>query len=394
LPKDVATEIYDEYIPQESLQASLPRPDAKHLAQARELILSSKKPLIYSGGGVRIAQAGQQLRAFAEATGIPAVATLQGLGGIPATHPQHLGMLGMHGTKAANLAVQECDLLICVGARFDDRVTGRLADFAPDARVIHMDCDPAEVSKLRNADCPLVGDIRTSLNFLHVAADCQEWVDRCMANKAQYDWSYDAPIDSIYAPKLLRKLSEAMPKDTVISCDVGQHQMWVAQHYQFHKPECHLSSGGFGTMGYGLPAGIGAQFANPETPVVVVSGDGSIMMNIQELTTIKRYSLPVKIVLIDNQVLGMVRQWQELFFAERYSEVDLWDNPDFVKLAEAFDIPAMFVERDDQIDGVIDKIKNTSGPLFVQVRIDQKANVWPLVPPGKSNSQMMEAAAK
>jgi acetolactate synthase I/II/III large subunit len=394
LPKDVATEIYDEYIPQESLKASLPRPDAKHLAQAREMMLASKKPLIYSGGGVRIAQASLQLCAFAEATGIPAVATLQGLGGIPATHRQFLGMLGMHGTKAANLAVQECDLLICVGARFDDRVTGKLADFAPHARVIHMDADPAEVSKLRTADCGLVGDIRTTLNFLHVAPDCQAWIDQCLGNKAQYDWSYDAPIDSIYAPKFIRKLSDAMSKDTVISCDVGQHQMWVAQHYQFQKPECHLSSGGFGTMGFGLPAGIGAQLANPETPVVVVSGDGSIMMNIQELATLRRYSLPVKIVLIDNQALGMVRQWQELFFDERYSEVDLWDNPDFVKVAEAFSIPAIFVERDDQIDDAIARIKDTPGPLFVHVRIDQKANVWPLVPPGKSNSQMMEANAK
>jgi acetolactate synthase I/II/III large subunit len=394
LPKDVATEIYDEYIPQESLKASLPRPDAKHLAQAREMMLASKKPLIYSGGGVRIAQASLQLCAFAEATGIPAVATLQGLGGIPATHRQFLGMLGMHGTKAANLAVQECDLLICVGARFDDRVTGKLADFAPHARVIHMDADPAEVSKLRTADCGLVGDIRTTLNFLHVAPDCQEWIDLCLANKAEYDWSYDAPIDSIYAPKFIRKLSDAMSKDTVISCDVGQHQMWVAQHYQFQKPECHLSSGGFGTMGFGLPAGIGAQLANPETPVVVVSGDGSIMMNIQELATLRRYSLPVKIVLIDNQALGMVRQWQELFFNERYSEVDLWDNPDFVKVAEAFSIPAIFVERDDQIDDAIAQIKDSKGPLFVHVKIDQKANVWPLVPPGKSNSQMMEATAK
>ena len=376
------------------MKTTLPRVDAKHLAQAKEMIASSKKPLIYAGGGVRIAQATEQLLAFVEATGIPTVATLQGLGAIPATHKQFLGMLGMHGTKAANLAVQDCDLLIAVGARFDDRVTGKLADFAPGARVVHMDADPAEVSKLRTADCSLVGDIRTTLNFLHVAPECNEWVELCQKNKKEFEWKYDAPIDSIYAPKFLRKLSDEMSGDTIISCDVGQHQMWVAQHYQFENPECHLSSGAFGTMGYGLPAGIGAKLANPESPVVIVSGDGSIMMNIQELATIRRYNIPVKIVLIDNEVLGMVRQWQELFFNERYSEVSLWDNPDFLKLADAFNIPGIFIDKDEQIDDAIQKIKNTPGPLFVHVKIDQKANVWPLVPPGKSNSQMMEASAK
>jgi acetolactate synthase-1/2/3 large subunit len=394
LPKDIATDIYDGYQPQEPVKGTLPRVDAKHLAQAKEMIASAKKPLIYAGGGVRIAQATEQLLAFVEATGIPTVATLQGLGAIPATHPQFLGMLGMHGTKAANLAVQDCDLLIAVGARFDDRVTGKLADFAPGARVVHMDADPAEVSKLREADCSLVGDIRTTMNFLHVAPECKEWVDLCQKNKKEFEWKYDAPIDSIYAPKFLRKLSDEMSGDTIISCDVGQHQMWVAQHYQFENPECHLSSGAFGTMGYGLPAGIGAKLANPDSPVVVVSGDGSIMMNIQELATIRRYNIPVKIVLIDNEVLGMVRQWQELFFNERYSEVSLWDNPDFIKLADAFNIPGIYIDKDEQIDDAIQKIKNTPGPLFVHVKIDQKANVWPLVPPGKSNSQMMEASAK
>jgi acetolactate synthase-1/2/3 large subunit len=224
--------------------------------------------------------------------------------------------------------------------------------------------------------------------------DCGQWLAECLDNKAKYDWNYDCPIDSVYAPKFIRKLSDAMNKDTVISCDVGQHQMWVAQHYQFHRTERHLTSGGFGTMGYGLPAAIGAQLANPSVQVVNVSGDGSIMMNIQELATLKRYNLPVKIVVIDNQALGMVRQWQELFMDGRYSEVDLSDNPDFVKVAEAFGIPAFCVERDDQIDGAIKTIRETEGPLFVHVKIDQKENVWPLVPPGKSNSHMLEAKAK
>lgn len=396
-PKDVANALISDVRFRESVKHVLHRPEAKQLSTAREMIACSKRPLVYAGGGIRIAQAAHELRSFVDSNRIPIVTTLQGLGAVPAGHDLFLGMLGMHGTKAANLAVQECDLLICVGARFDDRVTGKLAEFAPHARVIHMDADPAEVSKLRTADCAILGDIRTALNFLHVepaASECEEWIAKCMDNKRDYAFQYDAPFEHIYAPKFLRKLSDKMSAKGIISCDVGQHQMWVAQHYQFSAPECHLTSGGFGTMGFGLPAAIGAHFANPSVPVVTVSGDGSIMMNIQELATIKRYKMPVKIVVFDNQCLGMVRQWQELFFSERYSEIDLSDNPDFALVSQAFGIPAISIDKDSEIDSTIDRILGEEGPLFVHVKIDKFENVWPLVPPGKNNTHMLEAKAK
>jgi acetolactate synthase-1/2/3 large subunit len=392
LPKDVASAEAD---PAETLESSFTaphRPEAKQLNHAKELIANSKKPLVYAGGGIRIAKATGALRAFVEDTGIPVVTTLQGLGAVPGDHRLNLGMLGMHGTKAANYAVQECDLLICVGARFDDRVTGKLAEFAPHAKVIHMDVDPAEIGKLRNADCAIAGDIIVSLNFAHARPEIDEWVEHCLSNKEQYAFKYDAPFDSVYAPKFIKKLSDRSPHNTYVSCDVGQHQMWVAQHYQFDRPENHLTSGGLGTMGFGLPAAIGAQLADTDATVIAVSGDGSILMNVQELATLKRYNIPVKIVLFDNQALGMVRQWQELFFQQRYSEVDLSDNPDFVQVSQAFGIPSFRVENDSQIDEAIDKIFSEKGPLLVHVPIDPKANVWPLVPPGKANSQMMEAS--
>ncbi len=392
LPKDVALAEVESPVFAHPEFVSLQHPEARQLHIARDLIAASERPLIYAGGGIRIAQASAELRAFVEATGIPIVTTLQGLGSVPGDHPLNLGMLGMHGTKAANFAVQSCDLLICVGARFDDRVTGKLAEFAPHARVIHMDADPAEISKLRSADCGVLGDICTALNFMHVEKSISPWVNECLSNKESYAFSYDAPTSHVFAPKFINHLSKQADENTFITCDVGQHQMWVAQHYQFRRPETHLSSGGLGTMGYGLPAAIGAQLANPDARVVVVSGDGSIMMNIQELATIKRYSLPIKIVLFDNQALGMVRQWQELFFSERYSEVDLSDNPDFVQVAQAFGIPAFRVDCNSEIAGAVERILKEDGPVFVHVPIDPKENVWPLVPPGKSNAQMMETS--
>lgn len=372
----------------------MPRPEAKQLAAARAMIQESKKPLVYAGGGVRIAGATEELRAFVDAIGAPCVTTLHGIGSIPADHELCLGMLGMHGTRAANMAVQECDLLIAVGARFDDRVTGKLAEFAPHARVVHLDGDPAEVSKLRAADCGIVGDIKVSLNFLHSEIEIDEWVSTCKERKANFQFTYDAPGELVYAPGFLKELSDRSREDgtTIVSCDVGQHQMWVAQHVTFDMPNNHLTSGGLGTMGFGLPASIGAQMANPDARVICVSGDGSFMMNIQELATIKRYNLPIKVVLFDNSALGMVRQWQELFFEKRYSEVDLSDNPDFAKVADAFGIPSFRVEKRSEVKDAIDRLLLEEGPLFAHVLIDTAANVWPLVPPGKNNSEMLEEA--
>ncbi|PWT94390.1 MAG: acetolactate synthase 2 catalytic subunit [Candidatus Melainabacteria bacterium] len=391
LPKDVANAVVENVRFFEIAKAAPEQPQSDQLAIARDLIAKSRRPLVYAGGGTRIARASREVREFVETTGIPIVTTLQGLGCISGKHPLFLGMLGMHGTKNANMAVQESDLLICVGARFDDRVTGKLAEFAPHAKIIHMDIDPAEIGKLRRVQCAIQGDIKTALANLAVPTDIDEWVAQCKANKETYAWRYDNPTEKVYAPKFIKELSDRAAANTIITCDVGQHQMWVAQHYQFDSPNNHLTSGGLGTMGFGLPAAIGAHFANPQSQVINMSGDGSFMINVQELATIKRYSLPVKVVIFDNQALGMVRQWQELFHEERYSEVSLHDNPNFVRLAEAFDIPGMEVRQASEIDGAIERLLNEKGPLLVHVHIDPKDNVWPLVPPGKSNSQMMEA---
>ena len=397
LPKDIALAEVEWPEPASAGEEELPRAEARQLAMAREMIAQAKKPLVYAGGGVRIADATRELRSFVDATEIPVVTTLHGLGAVPANHELNLGMLGMHGTKAANLSVQSCDLLIAVGARFDDRVTGKLKEFAPEARVVHLDGDPCEISKLRPADCPLLGDIKVSLNLLHVKKpSIDEWRKECLERKREHAFRYDYDGERVYAPSLINRLSRLASdseQETFISCDVGQHQMWVAQHFGFDAPNRHLSSGGLGTMGYGLPAAIGAQLAAPEARVINVSGDGSFMMNIQELATIKRYNLPVKIVLFDNQVLGMVRQWQELFFEKRYSEVDLSDNPDFVKVAESFGIEAFRVERESDANEAARRIFEDQGPLLVHVLIDPADNVWPLVPPGKNNSQMLEASS-
>ncbi len=368
--------------------------DAGLLERAATLVVAAERPIIYAGGGIGIARAEMSFRQFVLATGIPVVSTLKGLGAVPTDHPLFLGMMGMHGTRASNCAVQAADLLIVVGARFDDRATGKLDGFAPHARVIHLDIDPAEIGKLRRADVALAGDLAESLAALQVQPSITGWRRHCMDLKLQHAWRYDAPGDGIYAPELLRRLSVAADGELTLTCDVGQHQMWVAQHCLIRNPGRHLTSGGLGAMGYGLPAAIGAHFADPSRPVVAVSGDGSIMINIQELATLRRYGLPVKILLIDNQSLGMVRQWQELFFERRFSEVDLADNPDFAAVARSFGIDSMTIDTRDQIDQAIDALLHHPGALLVHCRIDPQANVWPLVPPGHTNATMLEGAMR
>ncbi len=359
------------------------------LVEALSEIASAKQPVLYAGGGIGIANAVDAFREFAHASGIPTVLTLRGLGVLEADDPLFLGMLGMHGSKAANLAVQESDLLIVVGARFDDRATGKLAEFAPNARVVHLDGDMGEINKLRFAHVGLYGQLDTSLRALTAAVpDCKAWREKCQARAKQFAARYDAPGDLVYAPALLRRISELCP-DAVISCDVGQHQMWVAQHCLFNHPRNHLTSAGLGTMGFGLPAAIGAQFADPKATVIVVSGDGSIQMNIQELATVAREKLPIKIVLLDNQALGMVRQWQELFFDKRYSAIDLSDNPDFMLIAKAYRIPALHVDHRANVEAALQELLAIPGPAFLHVAIDQAANVWPLVPPNRNNAEMM-----
>ena len=360
------------------------------LTQARELLASARKPMLYVGGGVGMAQAVPALREFIAVTSMPSAVTLKGLGAVPAGHPFYTGMLGMHGTKAANLAVQECDLLIAVGARFDDRVTGKLNTFAPHAKVIHMDIDPAELDKLRQAHVGLQGDLTQLLQALQQPLDISEWQQEVVALREANPWRYDHPGEAIFAPLLLKQISDRKPQDCVVTTDVGQHQMWTAQHMTFTRPENFITSSGLGTMGFGLPAAVGAQVARPNDTVICISGDGSFMMNVQELGTVKRKQLPLKIVLLDNQRLGMVRQWQQMFFSERYSETNLSDNPDFLMLARAFGIPGQHITRKDQVEDAIDALLNSEGPYMLHVSIDEYENVWPLVPPGASNSQMLE----
>jgi len=366
------------------------RPDERQLALAAAMIGLAERPVIYAGGGIGIGRAVHAFRAFAAETGIPVVSTLKGLGAVPTDEPLFLGMIGMHGTRAANIAVQEADLLIAVGARFDDRATGRLEGFAPGAKVIHLDIDAAEIGKLRRADVELAGELAASLAALAHRPRIGTWRRRCQRMKAEHAHRYDAPGEGIYAPALLRQLSIAAEGEATFTCDVGQHQMWVAQHCLIRSPERHLSSGGLGAMGYGLPAAIGAQLADPARTTIAVSGDGSLMINIQELATLRRYGIPVKILLIDNQALGMVRQWQELFFDRRFSEVDLSDNPDFAAVARSFGIDALTVADAGQADEAVDALLHHAGPLLVHCRIDPAANVWPLVPPGHTNATMLE----
>ncbi|TNI59458.1 acetolactate synthase 2 catalytic subunit [Aeromonas media] len=388
-PKDVQLAAVPTQSPLFAVEEPEPLNPAE-LTLARTLLAAAERPVLYVGGGVGMANAEQQLRDFAAATGMPAVTTLKGIGALDPDSPVYLGMLGMHGTKAANYAVQQCDLLVVVGARFDDRVTGKLEEFAPEARVIHLDVDAAEFGKRRAADVGITTDLKRVLPALAMMLAIDPWREHCAAMAREYAFRYDHPGQPIYAPALLKQLSARLPDTSVVACDVGQHQMWVAQHMRFTSPRNHLSSAGLGTMGFGLPAAIGAKMSRPDDEVVLVSGDGSFMMNVQELGTIRRAQLKVKMVLIDNQRLGMVRQWQELFFDGRYSETILSDNPDFIALAAAFGIPGETITCKEQIAGALDRLLASESAYLLHVAISEEENVWPLVPPGVANHKMME----
>ena len=401
LPKDVANAMTTDrhrWRPYPKVKPEMG--ESQDIAAAEVLIRAAKKPLFYIGGGIAQGDGVTELRELVERTGIPAVSTLKGLGSLPSDHPNYLGMLGMHGLKAANYAVQECDLLIVTGARFDDRATGKLDTFAPHAKVIHMDIDVAEINKLRRVNVGLDGSLKKNLAALYPfkgdepREDISEWTDLCYGRRDEYEWDYDSAQENsapgIYAPKLLHDLSRRADDSAIFTCDVGQHQMWVAQHCYFDDPKDHITSGGLGTMGFGLPAGLGAQLGAPERTVITVSGDGSIMMNIQELATLYRYGIPLKIVLLDNSALGMVRQWQEVFFDKNYSETNLSDNPDFALVAKAFQIEGFTITQASEMEAGIDRLLSTDGPVLMHVKIDPNENVWPLVPPGRSNADMME----
>jgi len=402
LPKDVQlAEIDFAHSPSEHEKVSSEHhiaADLNKIEQVVRLLETSEHPVFYIGGGVAAAKAEAQLNQLMDIVNLPVVSTLKGLGCVE-DFDLYLGMLGMHGNPAANHAVQECDLLIAMGARFDDRVTGKLSGFATNAKVIHFDIDSAEINKLRHADISVPGDLSDYMQAMvdytgkFDADKHNHWRDHVAALKSEYAWKYKKPGDAVYAPRLLKKLSNRLLKSetaSIVATDVGQHQMWTAQHIAFNKKTRLLTSGGLGTMGFGLPVAIGAQFAELESQVIAVCGDGSFMMNIQELATIKRYGVPIKIILLDNQKLGMVKQWQQIFFDRRYSETDLSDNPDFVQLAKAFDIEGISIDKKQQVSAALDQMLKSDKAFILHVKINATDNVWPLVPPGATNEQMME----
>jgi len=361
-------------------------------------VKKAKKAVIYAGGGVILSDACPELLKFAEHNQIPVTNTLLGLGGFPADHPLFLGMLGMHGAYGANMTIHESDLILAIGARFDDRVTGNVAKFAPNARIVHIDIDPSAISKNIVVHVPVVGDVKgvlTELNRLQkkeepVWSEIREkWLDQVKQWSEERPLSYDKTSSQIKPQYVIERLSELSPDDTIITTEVGQNQMWAAQFYQYTKPRTLLSSGGLGTMGYGFPAAVGAQFGNPEKLVVDVAGDASIQMNIQELATIAQHNLPVKILILNNCFLGMVRQWQELFYDARYSSTCMVANPDFVKLAEAYGVKGIKVDDKKDVDaGLIEMIKH-NGPVLLEVMVDREEGVYPMVPAGAGSSEMI-----
>jgi len=400
IPKDIQlhpTKVSEQYpFIVRDLELQSETIDVTKVTQAVELLNQSKHPVFYVGGGVSIANAEDDLNQLLARAQLPVVSTLKGLGTVSEENGLYLGMLGMHGNPAANHTVQECDLLIAIGARFDDRVTGKLSGFAANAKVIHFDIDAAEVDKLRQTDVALIGELKPHLQAVLNSMtnfdpkQYSEWQLHVSEMKKEYAWHYNKPGEEICARQLLMDLSGKLPKPSIVTTDVGQHQMWTAQHMSFSREVRLLTSGGLGTMGFGIPVAIGTQFAEPDSLVVAVSGDGSFMMNVQELATIKRYQIPIKILLLDNQKLGMVKQWQQIFFEKRYSETDLSDNPDFVQLAKAFNIEAETIDRKNQVEAAIERLLNSKGAYLLHIKIESTENVWPLVPPGASNEQMME----
>ncbi len=396
IPKDVSTGRIPWHEDDDTVDLRGYRPTLgghpRQIEKAVDLIRNAERPLIYAGGGVIAGDASGALVRLAERMMIPVATTLMGLGCIPGDHPLNLGMLGMHGTVSANYAVTECDLLIATGVRFDDRVTGKIGAFAPHAQVIHIDIDPAEIGKNKEAHLPIVGDSKTVLHQLLAGLDRGK--ERDAWHRKIREWKHLHPLRStedgnLHPQYILRTMSEMLPGDTMIVSEVGQHQMWTALHYCFRHPRQWITSGGLGTMGFGLPAAMGVHYARPGVPVFDISGDGSIQMNIQELGTIAQYHIPVKIAIMNNRFLGMVRQWQELFYDRRYAFTEL-PPLDFVKIAEAYGIPGLQVESCEEVKHAIQTATETEGPFLMDFRVEREDNVFPMVPAGAAINEMIQ----
>ncbi len=385
IPKDVAID-KAEYIPKIiDVQKINDNITEDSLFTALNLIQESKKPFIYVGGGVVRSDASKELLTFAEKVNAPVTSSLMGLGSFPGDHELFTGMIGMHGTKTSNLGVMECDLIIAIGARFSDRVVGNLAKFAPKAKVLHMDIDPAEINKNMPTHHHIIGDAKEILKRLNdriLSKHRPDWINKIKNYKEKYPLEYNGT--GLKAQYIIEKLSELTDDNTIITTEVGQHQMWTAQHYTFTRPKELLTSGGLGTMGYGLGAAIGAQIANPKSKVINIAGDGCFKMNLIELATAVNYNLPIIILLIDNNVLGMVKQWQALFFDQRYSETTLDHTTNFVGLAENFGMKGYAIHHKKDVETILQKALNSHEPVLIHCKIPSDEKVFPMVAPGQA----------
>jgi len=373
----------------------------KQVEKAFKMILESRRPVLYVGGGVVLGNASDQLTSLARSLSVPVTTTLMGLGSYPGDDPLSLGMLGMHGAYCANMAMTHSDLIIAVGSRFDDRVTGKLATFAPHARIIHVDVDPTSIKKNVRVDLPIVGDVKDVLTKLIKQTDKAKdrvteyidalapWHEEICGWKVKHPISYKNSSTIIKPQFVIQKLRELSDKDAIISTDVGQHQMWTAQFFHFNRPRTFLTSGGLGTMGYGLPAAMGAQAAFPGRQVITICGDGGVQMNIQEMATLVQNKLPVKIIILNNNFLGMVRQWQELFFDKRYSQTCMELPIDYIKLADAYGAKGFLATKPDEVEKVIKKGFAVNGPVIMEFKVAREEMVLPMVPAGASLNEMV-----
>ena len=404
VPKDVTGASAEYSYPKEISMRSYNPVSKGHMGQIKkavELILSAKKPMVYTGGGVILGEGCQQLRDFTQKLGYPITNTLMGLGAYPATDKQFVGMLGMHGTYEANMSMHHCDVLIAIGARFDDRVTGNLEKFCPDAKIVHVDVDPASIAKTVKVDVPIVGEVVEVLEALIKQIDASEskidtpaldkWWQQIDVWRAQDCLKFDSESDKIKPQAAITKVYELTKGDAYVTSDVGQHQMWAAQYYKFDGPRRWINSGGLGTMGFGLPAAMGVQLAHPDKTVVCVTGESSIQMCIQELATCMQYGLPIKILNLNNGFMGMVRQWQEFFYDKRYSQSVMSVTPDFVALVEAYGHVGIRVEKPEDLDAALDDAfnKHKDRLVFLDVITDPEENVYPMVPAGAGLNEMV-----
>lgn len=376
----------------------------RQIEKAAKMILEAKKPVLYIGGGINLSAANDELLKLAEMTKIPVTTTLMAMSAFPQSHPLALGMLGMHGTFYANMSVTDCDLLIAVGARFDDRVTGRIDSFAEKAKVIHVDIDPTTIRKNVEVDLPIVGDLKDVLGKLigcllqkpefleDLIETTAEWRGMIAEWKERHPMSYRSSKSVIKPQFVIEKLRELTDDNAIITTEVGQHQMWAAQFFEFSQPRTFLTSGGLGTMGFGLPAALGAQVAYPERQVIDISGDGSFQMNSQELATLVQYQLPVKIAILNNNYLGMVRQWQQMFFDKRYSQTVMELPIDFIKLAEAYGATGLQASKVEDVEATIKQALETPGPVLMNFKVSREENVLPMVPAGKAIHEMVLAS--